>query len=75
MENNNSTVWQGNQYLEKSDSDTKNPASKGGGLVKRFLKNSFWFAVALLNILIFGDLFINGGSNLINLFFYLTGGY
>lgn len=35
----------------------------------------FWSLIALVNVLLFGDIFLNQGNGLINLFFLLIGGY
>lgn len=44
------------------------------GLVITILKALFWTGIAVLNVLVLGDLFVNNGKSLIELFLLLTGG-
>lgn len=55
-----------------SMSNTKQTTSIG--LVTTILKTLFWTGIAALNVLVLGDLFVNNGKGLIELFLLLTGG-
>jgi hypothetical protein len=43
-------------------------------LVTTILRTLFWTGIAVLNVLVLGDLFVNNGKGLIELFLLLTGG-
>ena len=61
--------------LNNTSLDMKDQELKNGDSASNFLRKLFWTLIALANVLILGDILLNRGSGLINLFFLLTGSY
>lgn len=74
----NAIAWLYNEkaHLTNSGSTMKDYEQKTDmGLVTSFIGRWWWPVVAVLDVLIFVDIVINGGKTILFLMFFFTGGY
>jgi hypothetical protein len=74
METLTNTLWPLKKHpLTSSGLSMSNIKQKTNtGSVTTILRNTFWTGIAVLNVLIFVDIFGNYGKNLIDILFVLT---